>query len=112
MNNPILIGYTWLQAYDLTGLESGDNLAGATITANAVLSDAATEIIAPRAQSDAAFGADWAQNVVVIEFTTGDTAALTTHVGKTARVQLRVAKGGRTRLYDAGLVPIRAAVFS
>lgn len=112
MNNPILIGYTWVQVYDLTGLAPGDNLAGATVTANAVLSDATTEIIAPRAQVDAALGADWAQNVVVIEFTAGDTTPLGAHLGKTARVQLRVVKGGRTRLYDAGLVPIRAAVFS
>lgn len=112
MNNPLLIGYTWVQVYDLTGLATGDDLSGATVSANAVLSDAATEIIAPRTQADGVLGASWAQNVVAIEFTAGDTAALSTHVGKTARVQLRVVKGGRTRLYDAGLVPIRAAVFS
>jgi hypothetical protein len=112
MNNPILIGFTWVQLYDATGLAAGDDLSGAVIHANAVLSDTATEVIAPRAQTDAVLGANWAQNVVAIEFTAGDTAAIAAHLGKTARVQLRVAKGGRTRLYDAGLVPIRAAVFS
>lgn len=112
MNNPILIGYTWIQVYDLTGLAPGDDLSGATIAANALLSDTGAQIIAPRAQVDAALGADWAQNVVAIEFTTGDTAAIATHVGKTARVQVRVTKGGRTRLYDAGLVPIRATTFT
>lgn len=112
MNNPILIGFTWVQAYDLTGLAPGDDLSGATIHANALLSDTGAEIIAPRAQLDTALGADWPQNVVVIEFPPVDTTSLGAHQGKTARVQLRVAKGGRTRLYDAGLVPIRAAVFS
>lgn len=114
MPNHIRPGYHWSQLYDLVDLPSGENLGGATITANLVTHDAATQLIPLRAQSDGAGGANWAQNVVLVEFPAADTglAAVVTaaSTGKNALIQVFVTKGGKTHVYEAGLVPIKGIV--
>lgn len=112
MPNHIRPGYHWSQLYDLVDLPTGENLAGATITANLVTHDAGAQLIPMRAQSDGAGGANWAQNVVLVEFTAGDTGlgAVVTAIGKNALVQVFVTKGGKTHVYEAGLVPIKVIV--
>ena len=112
MPNHIRPGYHWSQLYDLVDLPSGENLGGSTITANLVTHDAATQLIPLRAQTDGAGGANWAQNVVLVEFPAADTglAAVVAAVGKNALIQVFVTKGGKTHVYEAGLVPVKAIV--
>lgn len=114
MPNAIRPGFHWSQLYDLVDLPTGENLSGATITANLVTHDAATQLIPQRSQSDGAGGANWAQNVVLIEFPAADTglAPVAAAAGRNALLQVFVTKGGKTHVYEAGQVPIKAIVIT
>ena len=56
--------------------------------------DKATTIIAEVTQSNAAVGADWANSLVVVEFTEGNTAVSDTFIGD-ALLEIQVDDSGK-----------------
>jgi len=111
VSNPIFPGYAWGQRFDVVNLSPGETLAGATISAGLTTDDGLTEVLAAVAQSDGG-AADYASNRVYIEFSAAQTAPLASRIGQSLRLAVKVARGGRTFLYSAGVFPVQKATLA
>ncbi len=111
MSNPIFPGYAWGQRFDVVNLSPGESLAGATISAGLTTDDGLTELLPAVAQADGG-AADYAANRVYIEFSAANTNVLVNRIGQSVRLAVKVARGGRTFIYSAGVFLVQKATLA
>jgi hypothetical protein len=111
VSNPIFPGYAWGQRFDVVNLSPGETLAGATISAGLTTDDGLTELLPAVNQVDGG-AAEYAANRVYIEFSAAQTTTLASRIGQSVRLMVKVARGGRTFLYSAGVFPVQKATLA
>jgi len=67
--------------------------AGATVKASLISADRTAVLIAPVTCSNVAIGTDWPNSLVVVEFSSAETSAITT--AGTALIEIQVDDGGK-----------------
>jgi len=90
-------GYDFQHGFEMLLNKRRESVSGATIYASVISEDKSSELIADKAQSSSATGADWANGIVTIEFAAADTSALTP---QNCWIELAVTMSGKRLPYD------------